>query len=46
MKTAAAWLGELLEVADSVIVLIAILLVAAVVVLGAGLFLTGIWSWS
>ena len=39
-------LGAWLDAADGVFVLVPILLVSAVVVLAAGLFVTGIWSWS
>lgn len=50
MKRAGAWLlRELLDwldAADGVFLETAILLVAAIVVLAAGLFATGIWSWS
>jgi len=50
MTRAGAWLLRQLldglDAADGVFLETVILLVAAVVVLAAGLFATGIWSWS
>jgi hypothetical protein len=50
MTRAGAWLLrqflDCLDAADGVFLETVILLVAAVVVLAAGLFATGIWSWS